>query len=130
MNGKNGKIPDLVMNDFARFVRDNDDLISDINVDFPPEVERMIAQMKVILQDFPRQQEIAATFARGRPSLEWLVAYRRRQFTSLWLQYATLPTDEEKDAFCDSLVGWWKLVVENEKRAALHLAEHKRRARA
>ena len=60
---QNGKIPNLVMNDFATFVRDNDDLISDINVEFPPNVERMIAQMKVILQDFPRQREAAATLS-------------------------------------------------------------------
>jgi hypothetical protein len=56
------------------FVRDNQDLIRDINVDFPPHLERMIARLNVIMQDLPRQQEIAATFARGTPSLEWLVA--------------------------------------------------------
>ena len=108
------------------FVRDNQDLIRDINVDFPPHLERMIARLNVIMQDLPRQQEIAATFARGTPSLEWLVAYRRRQFTSLWLQYAMLP-DAEKDAFCDGLVEWWKLWCENERRAAEHLAQHKAR---
>ena len=49
------------------FVRDNQDLIRDINVDFPPHLERMIARLNVIMQDLPRQQEIAATFARGTP---------------------------------------------------------------
>ena len=41
------------------FVRDNQDLIRDINVDFPPHLERMIARLNVIMQDLPRQQEIA-----------------------------------------------------------------------
>ena len=123
---QNGKQPNLVMNDLMKFVIENDDLIRDISVDFPPKIERMIVQMKIVLQDMPRQQEIAATFADGTPSLEWLVAYRRRQFTSLWLQYAMLP-DAEKDAFCDGLVEWWKLVVENERRAAEHIAQHKAR---
>jgi hypothetical protein len=88
MNGKNNWLMDFVIN--------NDDLIRDISVDFPPEVDRMIAQLKVIAQDFPRQREIAAALD-GSPSLEYLVQYRRRQFTSLWLQYACLP-DEEKAA--------------------------------
>jgi hypothetical protein len=117
MNGKNNWLMDFVIN--------NDDLIRDISVDFPPEVDRMIAQLKVIAQDFPRQREIAAALD-GSPSLEYLVQYRRRQFTSLWLQYACLP-DEEKDAFCDGLVEWWKLVCANEQRAAEHIAQHKAR---
>jgi hypothetical protein len=117
MNGKNNWLMDFVIN--------NDDLIRDISVDFPPEVDRMIAQLKVIAQDFPRQREIAAALD-GSPSLEYLVQYRRRQFTSLWLQYACLP-DEEKDVFCDGLVEWWKLVCANEQRAAEHIAQHKAR---
>lgn len=120
INGKNGH--GWMMD----WVRDNQDLIRDINVDFPPKVERMIARLNVILQDQPRQQEIAATFARGTPSLEWLVHYRRRQFSLLWLEYATLPTDEEKDAFCDGLVGWWSAWCENEARAAEHIARARR----
>jgi hypothetical protein len=122
---QNGKLPNLVMNDLMKFVINNDDLIRDINVDFPPEIDRMIAQLKVILQDMPRQRQIAAALS-GSPSLEYLVQYRRRQFTSLWLQYACLP-DAEKDAFCDGLVEWWKLVCANEQRAAEHIAQHKAR---
>jgi hypothetical protein len=122
MNGKNGH-----QNWMMDFVINNDDLIRDISVEFPPEVDRMIARLKVIAQDMPRQREIAATFAKGTPSLEWLVQYRRRQFTSLWLEYACLPTDAEKDAFCDGLVEWWRLVVANEQRAAEHIAQHKAR---
>ena len=114
-NGHKPNLPDLVMNDLMKFVINNDDLIRDISVEFPPEVDRMIAR---------RQRQIAATFAKGTPSLEWLV--RRRQFTSLWLQYACLP-DAEKDAFCDGLVEWWKLVCANEQRAAEHIAQHKAR---
>jgi hypothetical protein len=120
MNGNNGH-----QNWLMDFVRENDDLIRDPSVEFPPKIERMIAQLKIISQDMPRQRAYAATLD-GSPSLEWLVAYRRRQFTSLWLQYATLP-DEEKDAFCDGLVEWWKLVVANEERAADHIAQHKAR---
>jgi hypothetical protein len=120
MNGKNGHLS------LMDFVRNNPDLIRDPFVEFPPDVERMIARLKVISEDLPRQQEIAATFANGTPSLEWLVAYRRRQFSLLWLEYACLP-DEEKDAFCDGLVEWWKLVVANEARAAEHLAQHQAR---
>ena len=110
------------------FVRNNLDLIRDPFVEFPPDVNRMIARLKVISEDLPRQQEIAATFSNGTPSLEWLVQYRRRQFSLLWLEYACLPTDAEKDAFCDGLVEWWKLVCANEARAAEHLAQHRRRA--
>lgn len=119
MNGKNGHRPNM----FDTILADRSLLLSD---DWPPEVSRMIAKLKIIEQDFPRQREIAATFAKGTPSLEWLVQYRRRQFTSLWLQYACLP-DEEKDAFCDELVEWWKLVCANEQRAAEHIAQHKAR---
>ena len=64
-----------VMNDLMKFVIENDDLIRDISVDFPPKIERMIVQMKIILQDMPRQQEIAATFARD-PSLSGRGRYR------------------------------------------------------
>jgi hypothetical protein len=121
MNGKNGH------GSLMDFIRDNPDLIRDPFVEFSPMVEHMIARLKVISEDLPRQKEIAATFARGTPSLEWLVQYRRRQFTSLWLEYACLATDAEKDAFCDGLVEWWKLVCANEQRAAEHIAQHKAR---
>jgi hypothetical protein len=108
------------------FIRDNPDLIRDPFVDFAPDVERMIARLKVISEGLPRQESIAATLASGTPSLEELVQYRRRQFSLLWLEYACLP-DSEKDAFCDSLVGWWSAWCANEQRAADHLAQHKAR---
>jgi hypothetical protein len=123
---QNGKLPNLVMNDLMKFVIENDDLIRE--VEFPPKIDRMIGRLRVISQDFPRQRDYAATFANGTPSLEWLVAYRRRQFTSLWLEYACLPTDAEKDEFCNSLVQWWSAWCANEDRAERHLAEHRRRA--
>ena len=121
MNGKN------ISCSLMDFVRNNPDLIRDPFVEFSPKVEHMIARLKVIDEDLPRQKEIAATFATATPSLEWLVQYRRRQFSLLWLEYACLPTDAEKDAFCDGLVEWWKLVVANEARAAEHIAQHKAR---
>jgi hypothetical protein len=49
MNGKNNWLMD--------FVLQNDDLIR--SVEFPPKIDRMIAQLKMIAQDFPRQREIA-----------------------------------------------------------------------
>jgi hypothetical protein len=104
------------------------DIIRDHTIDLHPEVESMLVQMKIAYEDMPHQRSVAATFAAGNPSVEWVLAERRRQFASLALQFAMLRTDEEKDRFCDGMVEWWKLRRANEDRAEQHLAQHKRRA--
>jgi hypothetical protein len=119
MNAKNGHRPNM----FDTILADRSLLLSD---DWPPDVDRMIIQYKIAVEDMPRQRAVAAVLD-DNPSMDFLLRYRRQQFASLALQYCMLPSDQ-KDEFANSLVEWWRLVRANEDRAALHLAEHKRRA--
>jgi hypothetical protein len=97
-------------------------------VEFPPDVENMLIRAKIVYEEFPRQQEIAARL-KSNPSLDWLVDERRRTFASLALQYAML-RDDERDEFIDGLRDWWKEFRANEDRAEATLAAHRRREMA
>jgi hypothetical protein len=93
------------------------------------DAELMLLQFRTLAEDHPRQQRLAEIYAKAEPSLEFVLRERRRQYALLMFQYAALP-DEEKDAFCDGLVDWWRLVRENEDRAEAEIAEHRRRRSA
>jgi predicted deacylase len=101
----------------------------DIWLDFHPKVEAMMTLYRTTVHDHPRQCQMAATFAAGNPSLEWVLAQRRRTFQLLALQYACL-TEDMKDEFCDEIVGWWKEVRANEDRAEATIVEYRRREMA
>jgi hypothetical protein len=113
MNGKNGTPLWL-------------EIISDHTIELRPEVEHMLIQMKIAYEDMPYQRHVEFMLAND-PSIEWVLAERRRQFASLAIQFAMLRTEEEKDRFVDGMVEWWKLRRANEDRAEQHLAEHKAR---
>jgi hypothetical protein len=95
---------------------------------FAPEVELMLIQYKIAVTEMPRQRAISAILD-AKPSLEWLVAERRRQFATVALQYSLLQ-DEQRDEFCNGLLDWWRLWRRNEDLAKAEIAEHKRRGTA
>jgi hypothetical protein len=99
-----------------------------LSLRFQPDVELMLIQYKIAVTEMPRQRAISKMLD-SNPSLEWLVAERRRQFASVALQYAILP-DDQRDEFVDGLLEWWKLWRSNENRAEAEIAEHKRRGSA
>jgi hypothetical protein len=90
------------------------------------DAELLLLQFRTLAEDHPRQQRLSEIYAKGQPSLEFILRERRRQWTMLMFQYAALP-DEERDKFCDGLAEWWRLVRANEDRAIAHLKEHRRR---
>jgi hypothetical protein len=100
-----------------------------IQYTFPDRIEFMMAMVKLIDEGTLEQQQISMILDCGIPSLEWLVANRRRQFELMALMYGMMPP-EEKGVFINGCKDWWRQWRKNEDLAEAQLAEHRRRGGA